>query len=123
MSIACAREKCSATICLSPEIEQRVRRTHESFLCPFGHSNYFPGKTDEEKRIEQLERSVRRWRELYDEALSEWGRCPVGCGWQSHSGVKMRWMSMLRHLFKSHGNMLPHKLLFAYRHRDERKAA
>jgi len=37
-------------------IEKR-RRDHESFFCPSGCSNYFPGKSDEEKLREEVRRA------------------------------------------------------------------
>lgn len=58
-NIGCAREGCYATICLDAKGEQRLRETHETFYCPAGHKNYFPGKTDEQKRIDRLERKLR----------------------------------------------------------------
>lgn len=51
------------------------RRDHKTFYCPLGHSNFFPGKSEEDKLREQLtaarelaEREARRRRETADRA-------------------------------------------------------
>ena len=50
--------KCGAQSLLPAERIRKLRQSHATFYCPNGHSQYFPGKTAEEKRIEQLEREV-----------------------------------------------------------------
>jgi hypothetical protein len=47
---------------MTPEQERKYRNTHESFTCPAGHSQYFSGQTEQEKKIEQLERRAKDWR-------------------------------------------------------------
>lgn len=65
--IACASKGCHATITVHEQEEARLRRTGESFFCPAGHSNYFPrGKSEKDKRIEQLE----GWVETLQETIS-----------------------------------------------------
>ena len=91
-TINCARKGCYAIVTLHPDDEARLRRTHEEFFCPAGHSNYFPGKTEEEKTIERLERRVEdseEWAQCeHDRAerhrtLAEAMQvCPLGCGWK-----------------------------------------
>lgn len=96
-TLDCATEGCYAVITVHPNEERRLRRTHETFYCPAGHSNYFAGKTDEEKRIEELERreaNLERWLEgAYEQseglrdALTAVAHsmqvCPLGCGWKT----------------------------------------
>jgi hypothetical protein len=55
----CCYEGCAGIICLTPAQEERMRRTHEDFRCPFGHIQGFYGKSKEEKKIEQLENQIR----------------------------------------------------------------
>lgn len=66
-AIACA--KCGVTFGLDAEFEERHRENHASFYCPNGHSNYFPGKTAMEKRVEQAEADAKRAK-----ADAEWNR-------------------------------------------------
>jgi hypothetical protein len=57
---ACAQEGCGAIICLSPLVEERLRETHESFVCTFGHSQSFNDKTAQEKDLERLRRLMQQ---------------------------------------------------------------
>lgn len=49
--------------------EQEKRQTHVSWFCPNGHSRHFAGRTEEQKRIAELERQLaseksnRQWAE------------------------------------------------------------
>lgn len=91
-TINCARKGCYAIITLHPDDERRLRRTHEEFWCPAGHSNYFPDKTAEEEEIERLERRAEhneewaiREQETADRLRALAGAmqvCPTGCGWR-----------------------------------------
>ena len=56
--IACCYEGCMGLICLTPEQEEKLRRTHETFRCPFGHAQGWYGDTDEEKEIKRLKRII-----------------------------------------------------------------
>lgn len=60
---------CGVPFGLTEEHQRRLRRTHEWFYCPNGHRQYYPGKTDNEKKIERLEGQVcglkREWTDLY----------------------------------------------------------
>lgn len=92
--ISCAREGCYAVITLHPNDERRLRDTHETFYCPAGHTNFFPGKTETEKKIDRLEHQLEMWQKREDRA---WGHfqvlhqalsrgaqvCPLGCGWRT----------------------------------------
>jgi hypothetical protein len=82
--IPCARKGCYATIALDPKTYQQLKRTGETFYCPAGHSNYYPGKTKEQKEIDSLNREVnqlgREFDIIYDQrelliALTR--RCPI----------------------------------------------
>lgn len=56
--INCAN--CGITFGVPRRFESDRRTDHKSFFCPSGHSNYYPGKSDEERlreRVEQLERA------------------------------------------------------------------
>jgi hypothetical protein len=93
--ISCATEGCFAVITVHPIEEARLRRTRESFYCPAGHSNYFPGKTEEQKRIEQLERSLVRMQDRASamtgnvwDLLDHAKRCPFDCGWRARRHTK-----------------------------------
>lgn len=85
--VSCAKSGCANVMCLTDEVEARLRETHESFYCPMGHNNYFPAKTRAEKRIEELEREVGRlnrrigWeREQAERMVQAAGMCPwPGC--------------------------------------------
>jgi hypothetical protein len=108
-SFACCYQGCSASICFEPEIEQRLRRTHEWWMCPFGHRQHFTDKTWEEQEIERLNRLVRstesvrdRWRAHAEENESVFGTCPF-CGWRTRSAIDNRWLYMLRHFSRIHG--------------------
>lgn len=101
-TIECASKGCFAVITMHPQEEDRLRRTHETFYCPAGHSNYFPGKTKQEKRIEELEARVEsheatvgRFRDLWHdaqeqrhEALTTLKQCPLRCGWHSRKQAR-----------------------------------
>lgn len=126
-AFGCARRGCGATICLTPEIERRMRRTHESFVCPFGHSQSFSSETDQEAawRVERqgLIRARDRWREIAEEREEVFGTCPFGCGWRSRSGMNLRWLQMFKHFTKAHGNMLPTRMVWAARRENQEKSA
>lgn len=51
----CPREGCHTLLALPADVLEKIRKTHESIQCPFGHGFYFPGKTDEEKLRERLQ--------------------------------------------------------------------
>ena len=102
--VNCASEGCYAVITLHPNDEQRLRRTHETVYCPAGHGNHFAGKTEDQKRIEQLERTIAMWKGHRDVWLNRWEAehdlrgelthaiqvCPLGCGW--HGSRRLPYM-------------------------------
>jgi hypothetical protein len=82
--VSCAQRGCYATINLSPKGYGRLKRTGERFFCPAGHSNYFAGKTDEQKEIDRLtrdldhtERDLTRAENQRDTAIELVRRCPI----------------------------------------------
>ena len=93
VEISCASKGCFAIITMHPDDEARLRRSHETFYCPAGHSNYYPGKTPEQK-----EREGERWRERWEETM-EAGQllatgvrtCPLGCGWTATRKSRGLW--------------------------------
>ena len=52
--------ECGVQFCLPTNLYQQRLKDHKDFSCPNGHWQRFIGKTDEEKRIEQLARLQRR---------------------------------------------------------------
>ena len=81
-SVACA--KCGVEFGLTDAMEHARREDHAWFYCPNGHSQHFPGRTAEEKRIEELEaswqRTSRTLRQRDDENTNlkhELRRCPI----------------------------------------------
>jgi len=122
-TFACAERGCQSTIHLHHDVEARLRRTHETFYCPAGHSNYFPGKTTEEKQIAKLEqrneslgRTLERFRELWHDTVEEredWKlrakACPFGCGFRvlrkrSPDNIAA---FLAFHLIEEHGARMP----------------
>lgn len=46
--------ECGAHIALTANHERSLRESHQTFYCPNGHPQYFPGKTDAEKLRDAL---------------------------------------------------------------------
>jgi len=127
--IYCA--SCGVEFCLPTEFATHRRRDHDTFYCPNGHRNHFPGKTEEQKKIERLEGRIRTleienemiWtgREELMGALKE---CPIpGCTWRSRKhiprdpvamgrGIERVRHDLLEHLVRDHaGQAIEPKLL------------
>lgn len=130
MNTDCATKGCYATICLDPKSYDRLKRTGENFYCPAGHSNYFPGKTDEQKKIDELDsRCFRLGREIawrrknYDLVIGVLRRCPICAATPGRFvRVERRWPEegvaavrdwLLHHLAEAHGADVPAPLLAA----------
>lgn len=101
--LACPTSGCG-TFWLDDDLERQLRRNHKTYYCPAGHPQYFPGKTDEEERIEELEaaleragrRSARQITQLWDQRemlVSVLRRCPI-CLATPGSHVNVRRTSM-----------------------------
>lgn len=112
--IVCAEPACGNVMCLDDAVEQRLRETHAHFYCPMGHSNYFPGKTEDEKKIESLERTIGHLKnrvEYRDDIIERMqvaaGRCPwPGCEFHTeHVTWNYGWdlRPLAAHLRASHG--------------------
>ena len=85
---------CGAPIMLHASHEEKLRASHDSFYCPAGHSNYFPGKTKVEKERDDLKRQLARSEQMLDDWRDRWESvystrstlatavqvCPLGCG-------------------------------------------
>lgn len=56
VEIHCGAVGCDARFAVPEETYKRWKHTHEGWCCPNGHRRVFCSKTDQEKRIEQLER-------------------------------------------------------------------
>jgi hypothetical protein len=52
--LLCCYKGCAHIICLTPQQEDRYKRTHEDFCCPAGHVQVFYGPTEQEKTIKSL---------------------------------------------------------------------
>lgn len=98
--ISCCAKGCYAVITLHPDDDRRLRKTHETFYCPAGHAQSYTGKTDEEKRIEELEKqngwlhdelgdAYEARNELREALVRGVQVCPFGCGW--HGTRQLRW--------------------------------
>lgn len=97
-TLTCCHEGCLAVITLHPDDEAKLRRTHEWFYCPAGHSQRFTGKTEEQKKIDELERQLANLREAFEGVANDRGdltelahtlkhalqTCPLGCGWSGN---------------------------------------
>jgi hypothetical protein len=103
----CATKGCGAIIVMRSDQESRLRQTHGTFYCPNGHSQWFPGKTEEEKRIAELEQQLERQRERTREAweyASDVRREGLVCQWpgcRQHSYSDTH--ALRRHMRKAHG--------------------
>jgi hypothetical protein len=101
MAIACCYEGCGASVCFTPELEQRLRSTHEFWMCPFGHEQHFTKETPKDAEIRFARNRAEMWRVRAEEAQETFAQCPF-CDWHSGSGIERRWMSMLRHFAMVH---------------------
>lgn len=109
---ACATEGCGHIICLTAQHEQRLRRTHETFVCPAGHRQGFYDESDDEKTIRLLRRQLNQawarvsgWQAQARYMRDELRFCPLDCGFR----VKRVWTPdsirarMATHLVDVHG--------------------
>lgn len=75
--IACPTANCGGQWLPAAKVHQ-LRESHVAFYCPSGHSQWFAGKSENEKRIAALEQQVRsitadrdyyksRWQQLDEE--------------------------------------------------------
>jgi len=49
---------CGVQFEISDDFQAKLRRCHNTFYCPNGHSLYYPGKTEEEEKIEHLNKII-----------------------------------------------------------------
>lgn len=69
--------KCGVPFAVTQEYQNRRKKDHGTFYCPNGHSMYYPGKTEEERLREQLQRRdedlkyMRQSRDLHREQAEE----------------------------------------------------
>jgi len=107
--ISCAA--CSVVFSMPDDMYERRVKDHKNFYCPNGHSNYYSGKTEQEKEIGHLERQVRDWREWANQHATErdaWARalrhCPICERLVSKARTPERAAERLRfHLIEEHG--------------------
>jgi len=58
--ITCAN--CGIDFAISESFVERLKKSHDSFYCPHGHSQHFVSKSDEDKLKEEVERLKNRIR-------------------------------------------------------------
>jgi hypothetical protein len=131
--IACAERGCHATITVHEQEHARLRRTHETFYCPAGHSNYYsrPRKTEKDEKIASLERQRDSLREDLHDAWGKGARlvealthdaqtCPIPtCAWRGRRRLPWAasdaqltryfdrvWFDLAEHLYREHGARL-----------------
>lgn len=51
--IHCA--ECNMPFTITTDLRDKLKKSHKSFFCPIGHSQFFPAKSDEEKLREQIQ--------------------------------------------------------------------
>jgi hypothetical protein len=62
---------CGVVFGLTDSVDAARREDHKTFYCPNGHSQYFPGKTEEEKLIEELRATLARERRQHSDYFHE----------------------------------------------------
>jgi len=109
---ACPTPGCGHIVCLPPQLEERLRRTHETFFCPAGHKMWFHGKSDLEKSRDSWRRQaqdawnrIRGLHQLLDSAREGSRHCPLECGYRvarvwTQEAIRER---MAGHLVDVHG--------------------
>lgn len=95
---ACPTQGCHAIVCLLPELEERLRKTHETFYCPAGHTMSFTGRTPDQKKIDQLEAQVEKWRANWRE---QWDRA-------EEIRVRLRACPLCAVTFRSRSSLVRH---------------
>lgn len=63
--------KCGVLFAMPETWQAEFRRTHQIFMCPAGHSQFYPGETDAEKlrkQVAQLQTTIER-NEAYEATL------------------------------------------------------
>ena len=90
VEITCCTKGCGGLITFHRQEYDRLKRTHESFSCPYGHRQHFSGQTDDEKRIASLEGKLTWEKTKHGFTLNSlmalsrgMAVCPLGCGWKS----------------------------------------
>jgi hypothetical protein len=58
--IHCCHEKCGVPFGMPENWINSFKKTHNEFYCPAGHSNYFPGKSKEERLADDLAEAQRK---------------------------------------------------------------
>lgn len=85
-SITCS--SCGIRWDVPDQYQDDRRQDHATFYCPNGHSQWYPGKTAQEKKIAELEKQLAKNREFQRERFhdlleqrEEWKdlalRCPI----------------------------------------------
>jgi hypothetical protein len=115
VSISCG--ECGIAFSMPRERQRQLKESHETFYCPNGHHRWYPGKTEQERRIESLEhfngQLIERRDEAYAEcqdALGALKACPLRCGWRSRKQAR-RWdgqEAWERGLFRIQADVIDH---------------
>lgn len=108
--------ECGVEFCMPAGLHAARKSDHKTFYCPNGHPRYFPGKTEQEKRIESLERYNRRLREDMQEAwaaredlIGAMKECPIpGCTFRSRKQIPRDPVNMGRGIERVRHDILEH---------------
>ena len=65
---------CGVSFCMPNEMVTHRRTSHKTFFCPNGHSNYYAGKSEEEKLKEKLANETARLQAALSRENSERAR-------------------------------------------------
>jgi hypothetical protein len=115
--LQCATAGCGhSPFPISTSFIERAQRTHETFYCPAGHSNYFPQKSDTEneklsERVRHLEGQLRGLEELraqvtqlQDLRTRASRLCPwPGCEFVASAGNEWDRRALRAHMRGAHG--------------------
>ena len=64
--VTCTCSECGIEFAMPEHFSDARHRDHQTFYCPNGHSQYFPGKTREQRRIDDLERRLAQQQQQHD---------------------------------------------------------
>lgn len=70
-TLTCPNKDCGITFAVPEHFAKSLRRSKKSFFCPQGHSQWFPGPSEEDKLRERLrwaEENAKRHSELREHA-------------------------------------------------------
>lgn len=106
--------ECGVPFAMTADFQKRRLQDHDSFYCPAGHSQYYPGKTDTQKLRELLEKEEkrRRWAESQNHRLTNKARALRGVITRTKNRIgngtcpccKRSFQNLKRHMTTKHPN-------------------